>query len=59
MGEPASLKRILKFLPISSSSAADIPVHIQIDAITALKKIAWKDPKTVSNICQGFLYLRN
>ncbi|NXS43061.1 VIT2 protein, partial [Balaeniceps rex] len=51
MGEPASIKRILKFLPISSSSASDIPVHIQIDAIMALRKIAWKDPKTV----QGYL----
>ncbi|NXW94117.1 VIT2 protein, partial [Alopecoenas beccarii] len=51
MGEPASIKRILKFLPISSSSASDIPIHIQIDAIVALRKIAWKDPKTV----QGYL----
>uniref|UniRef100_A0A8B9EU46 Phosvitin n=1 Tax=Anser cygnoides TaxID=8845 RepID=A0A8B9EU46_ANSCY len=51
MGEPASLKRILKFLPISSSSASDIPTHIQIDAIMALRKIAWKDPRTV----QGYL----
>ncbi|NXY72756.1 VIT2 protein, partial [Glareola pratincola] len=47
MGEPASIKRILKFLPVSSSSASDIPTHIQIDAIMALRKIARKDPKTV------------
>ncbi|NWR50683.1 VIT2 protein, partial [Regulus satrapa] len=51
MGEPASIKRILKFLPIFSSGASDIPVHIQIDAIMALRKIAWKDRKTV----QGYL----
>ncbi|NXI29930.1 VIT2 protein, partial [Sterrhoptilus dennistouni] len=51
VGEPASTKRILKFLPIFSSSASDIPVHIQIDAIMALRKIAWKDRKTV----QGYL----
>ncbi|NWX49789.1 VIT2 protein, partial [Steatornis caripensis] len=51
VGEPASIKRILKFLPISSSSASDIPIHIQIDAIMALRKIAWKEPKTV----QGYL----
>ncbi|NXE79209.1 VIT2 protein, partial [Cochlearius cochlearius] len=51
MGEPASIKRILKFLPVSSSSASDIPIHIQIDAIMALRKIAWKDPKPV----QGYL----
>ncbi|NWV59395.1 VIT2 protein, partial [Malurus elegans] len=51
VGEPASIKRILKFLPMFSSSASDIPVHIQIDAIMALRKIAWKDRKTV----QGYL----
>ncbi|NXN85750.1 VIT2 protein, partial [Bombycilla garrulus] len=51
IGEPASIKRILKFLPIFSSSASDIPIHIQIDAIMALRKIAWKDRKTV----QGYL----
>ncbi|XP_051652072.1 vitellogenin-2-like [Manacus candei] len=51
MGDPASIKRILKFLPIFSSSAPDIPIHIQIDAIMALRKIAWKDSKTV----QGYL----
>ncbi|NXI48061.1 VIT2 protein, partial [Galbula dea] len=51
VGEPASIKRILKFLPIFSSSASDIPIHIQIDAIMALRKIAWRDPKTV----QGYL----
>ncbi|NWW90563.1 VIT2 protein, partial [Rhynochetos jubatus] len=47
MGEPASIKRILKFLPMSSSSTSDIPTHIQIDAIMALRKIARKDPKPV------------
>ncbi|NXN12823.1 VIT2 protein, partial [Indicator maculatus] len=51
VGEPASIKRILKFLPLFSSSASDIPIHIQIDAIMALRKIAWKDPKPV----QGYL----
>ncbi|NWS04715.1 VIT2 protein, partial [Motacilla alba] len=51
IGEPASIKRILKFLPIFSSSASDIPIHIQIDAIMALRKIAWKDCKSV----QGYL----
>ncbi|KFV67265.1 Vitellogenin-2, partial [Dryobates pubescens] len=51
VGEPASIKRILKFLPLFSSSASDIPIHIQIDAIMALRKIAWKDSKAV----QGYL----
>ncbi|NXJ06859.1 VIT2 protein, partial [Odontophorus gujanensis] len=47
MGELANLKHVLKFFPTSSSSASDIPIHIQIDAIMALRKIARKDPKTV------------
>ncbi|NWR93798.1 VIT2 protein, partial [Furnarius figulus] len=51
MGDPASIKRILKFLPMFSSSASVIPIHIQIDAIMAFRKIAWKDPRTV----QGYL----
>uniref|UniRef100_A0A8B9Q6K7 Phosvitin n=1 Tax=Apteryx owenii TaxID=8824 RepID=A0A8B9Q6K7_APTOW len=51
VGEPASMKRILKFLPMFSSSASDIPKHIQIDAIMALRKIAQKDSKIV----QGYL----
>ncbi|NXC25264.1 VIT2 protein, partial [Campylorhamphus procurvoides] len=51
VGDPASTKRILKFLPMFSSSASDIPIHIQIDAIMALRKIGWKDPRTV----QGYL----
>ncbi|NXF90935.1 VITA2 protein, partial [Eubucco bourcierii] len=51
VGEPTSIKRILKFLPVFSSSASDIPIHIQIDAIMALRKTAWKDPKAV----QGYL----
>ncbi|NXA95386.1 VITA2 protein, partial [Melanocharis versteri] len=51
MGEPASIKRILKFLPMFSTSASDIPIHIQVDAVMALRKIAWKDRKTV----QGYL----
>ncbi|NWJ03541.1 VIT2 protein, partial [Crypturellus undulatus] len=51
VGEPVSIKRILKFLPMFSSSASDIPIHIQIDAIMALRKMAWKDSKIV----QGYL----
>ncbi|NWH74643.1 VIT2 protein, partial [Piaya cayana] len=51
IGEPASIKRVLRFLPVASPSASDVPIHIQIDAIMALRKIAWKDSKTV----QGYL----
>ncbi|NXX30013.1 VIT2 protein, partial [Nicator chloris] len=51
MGEPASIKRTLRFLPHFSSSGADIPVGIQVEAVKALGKIAWKDRKTV----QGYL----
>ncbi|NXM52113.1 VIT2 protein, partial [Illadopsis cleaveri] len=48
MGEPASIKRIVKFLPLFSSG---IPIPVQIDAIMALRNIARKDRKTV----QGYL----
>ncbi|NXS59608.1 VIT2 protein, partial [Brachypteracias leptosomus] len=51
VGEPASIKRILKFIPVLSTGASDIPIHIQIDAIMAFKKIAQKDAKAV----QGYL----
>ncbi|RLW06012.1 hypothetical protein DV515_00004878, partial [Chloebia gouldiae] len=43
-GEPASIKRILKFLPTFSSAAASLPNRIQADAVLALRKIARKDP---------------
>ncbi|KYO36780.1 vitellogenin-1 precursor [Alligator mississippiensis] len=44
-GVPASIKRILKFLPVFSSSASDIPVYVQVDAVMALRKIVQKDFK--------------
>lgn len=49
-GEPASMKRILKFLPTFSSDAASLPNRIHADAVLALRKIARKDPAKVTEI---------
>ncbi|NXE45337.1 VIT2 protein, partial [Casuarius casuarius] len=46
-GEPASIKRILKFLPTFSPAAAAFPNRIHADAVLALRKIARKDPAKV------------
>uniref|UniRef100_A0A8C5IIX0 Phosvitin n=1 Tax=Junco hyemalis TaxID=40217 RepID=A0A8C5IIX0_JUNHY len=46
-GEPASIKRILKFLPTFSAAAASLPNRIHVDAVLALRKIARKDPLTL------------
>ncbi|NWH20510.1 VIT2 protein, partial [Grus americana] len=49
-GEPASIKRILKFLPTFSPTAASLPSRIHADAVLALRKIARKDPAKVREI---------
>ncbi|NXO75160.1 VIT2 protein, partial [Sitta europaea] len=49
-GEPASIKRILKFLPTFTSAAASLPHRIHTDAVLALRKIARKDPTKVREI---------
>ncbi|OPJ77397.1 hypothetical protein AV530_007725 [Patagioenas fasciata monilis] len=49
-GEPASIKRILKFLPTFSLAAASLPNRIHADAVLALRKIARKDPAKVREI---------
>ncbi|XP_057264328.1 vitellogenin-2-like [Pezoporus wallicus] len=49
-GEPASIKRILKFLPTFSQAAASLPNRIHADAILALRKIARKAPAKVREI---------
>ncbi|NXP68355.1 VIT2 protein, partial [Chloropsis cyanopogon] len=49
-GEPASIKRILKFLPTFSSAAASLPNRIHADAVLALRKIARKDPAKVREV---------
>ncbi|NWX25252.1 VIT2 protein, partial [Notiomystis cincta] len=49
-GEPASIKRILKFLPTFSSAAASLPNRIHADAVLALRKIARKDSAKVKEI---------
>uniref|UniRef100_A0A8C3GPS3 Phosvitin n=1 Tax=Cairina moschata TaxID=8855 RepID=A0A8C3GPS3_CAIMO len=49
-GEPASIKRILKFLPTFSPAATSLPSRIHADAVLALRKIARKDPAKVREI---------
>ncbi|KAM7014265.1 vitellogenin-2-like [Passerculus sandwichensis] len=49
-GEPASIKRILKFLPTFSAAAASLPNRIHVDAVLALRKIARKDPAKVREL---------
>ncbi|NXA10038.1 VIT2 protein, partial [Sapayoa aenigma] len=49
-GEPASIKRILRFLPTFSSAAISLPNRIHVDAVLALRKIARKDPTKVREI---------
>ncbi|NWV84780.1 VIT2 protein, partial [Dasyornis broadbenti] len=49
-GQPASIKRILKFLPTFSLAAASLPNRIHADAVLALRKIARKDPAKVREI---------
>ncbi|XP_064284522.1 vitellogenin-2-like isoform X2 [Passer domesticus] len=49
-GEPASIKRILKFLPTFSSAATSLPNRIHADAVLAFRKIARKDPAKVREL---------
>ncbi|NXI64184.1 VIT2 protein, partial [Anseranas semipalmata] len=49
-GEPASIKRILKFLPTFSPAATALPSRIHTDAVLSLRKIARKDPAKVREI---------
>lgn len=49
-GEPASIKRVLKFLPTFSVAAASLPNRIHADAVLALRKIARKDLAKVTEI---------
>ncbi|NXL26794.1 VIT2 protein, partial [Glaucidium brasilianum] len=49
-GDPASIKRILKFLPTFSPAAASLPNRVHADAVLALRKMARKDPVKVREI---------
>ncbi|KAJ1171299.1 hypothetical protein NDU88_003162 [Pleurodeles waltl] len=49
-GQLSSIKRIQKFLPGFSSSASQLPVRIQTDAVMSLRNIAKEDPKKVQEI---------
>ncbi|NXY48555.1 VIT2 protein, partial [Ceuthmochares aereus] len=49
-GQLASIKRVLRFLPMFSPAAASLPSRIRADAMLALRKIARKDPVKVREI---------
>uniref|UniRef100_A0A8C5QER8 Phosvitin n=1 Tax=Leptobrachium leishanense TaxID=445787 RepID=A0A8C5QER8_9ANUR len=49
-GQPDSIKQILKVLPGFTSSAAQFPVRIQVDAVMALRNVAKKFPQKVQDI---------
>ncbi|XP_078501766.1 vitellogenin-A2-like isoform X2 [Lissotriton helveticus] len=49
-GQPVSVKRIQKFLPGFSTSASQLPVRVQTDAVMALRNIAKVDPRRVQEI---------
>ncbi|XP_067272222.1 vitellogenin-like [Pseudorasbora parva] len=46
-GHPASLKPIMKLLPLLKTAATSLPLRVQVDAILALRNIAKKEPKLV------------
>ncbi|XP_073401018.1 vitellogenin-A2-like isoform X2 [Dendrobates tinctorius] len=57
-GQVACIKRILKFLPGFSSSAFQLPIKVQVDAVMSLRNIAKDDPKRVQEILLSILMNR-
>nr|UPC69856.1 vitellogenin Ao1 [Opsariichthys bidens] len=57
-GHPASLKPIMKILPLLKSAAAAMPIRVQVDAILALRNIAKKEPKLVQPVALQLLFDR-
>ncbi|XP_069498840.1 vitellogenin-like [Ambystoma mexicanum] len=49
-GQPACIKLIQKCLPGFSSSASQLSVSVQVDAVMALRNIAMKDTRRVQDI---------
>ncbi|XP_073699923.1 vitellogenin-like [Garra rufa] len=49
-GHPASLKPIMKLLPVLKTAAAAMPLRVQVDAILALRNIAKKEPQLVQPV---------
>ncbi|XP_043078158.1 vitellogenin-like [Puntigrus tetrazona] len=49
-GHPASLKPIMKLLPVLKTAAAALPIRVQVDAVLALRNIAKKDHKLVQPV---------
>ncbi|XP_051869121.1 vitellogenin-like [Pristis pectinata] len=59
-GQPESIKPIMKLLPSTRTSAANVPLKIQVDAIMALRNILKKDPIKVQVVTlQIFMNKRN
>uniref|UniRef100_M3XL36 Vitellogenin 5 n=1 Tax=Latimeria chalumnae TaxID=7897 RepID=M3XL36_LATCH len=49
-GQPASVKRIQKFIPGFAPGATDLPVRVQVAAVMALRNMAKKEPRKVQEI---------
>ncbi|KPP59788.1 vitellogenin 1-like, partial [Scleropages formosus] len=49
-GHPASIKPIMKLLPGFGSTAAALPVKVQVDAVVALRHIAKREQRRVQDI---------
>eukprot|EP00062_Callorhinchus_milii_P003376 gi/632940593/ref/XP_007885401.1/ PREDICTED: vitellogenin-like [Callorhinchus milii] len=59
-GQSTSIKRIQKFLPGFGSAASSLPLKVQIDAVSALRNIARRDPRKAQEITmQIFMNRRN
>lgn len=56
---PASIKYITKFLPVFGNQIPLFPMRVQVVAILALKAIAKKEPKLVSQIFLSHALLRH
>ena len=54
-GHPHSLKTITKVLPLFGSAAATLPTRVHVDAILAMRNIAKKEPRLVSNMSKSLL----
>uniref|UniRef100_A0AAY4DYU4 Phosvitin n=1 Tax=Denticeps clupeoides TaxID=299321 RepID=A0AAY4DYU4_9TELE len=54
-GHPASLKPIMKLLPVFGAAAANLPIRHQVNAILAMRNIAKREPKLVQPVALQLL----
>lgn len=47
VGHPASLKRIMKFIPGYTTSAADLPLRVQMNGVMALRNLVINETRRV------------